>query len=139
MRRPRARETARAVNRARVSTGLGIALRRWLAAAHHLLDDADDHHDYGATDATAGDLAHDGADVHSTPRYRCAEARSEHTGQLATPDAANEPGDSVANRPEVVLLQHTPGNVPAHGTAYELNEQRHDVHGFLLLSSFEAH
>src|SRR5208282_1550437 len=97
MRRPRTKEPARSVNRARVSTGLGIALRGWLAAAHHLLDDADNHHDYGATDATAGDLAHDGADVHSTPRCRCAEARSQHTEQLATPDAANEAGDGIAN------------------------------------------
>jgi hypothetical protein len=98
-------------------------------AAHRLLDQPHDHHQYSAADPSGGYLTNDRANIKASrpsARSRCS-ATQQRTDYLSPDAASDNSGDRIADGAEVVLLQQRAGDVAADATGYKLDNQTDDA------------
>jgi hypothetical protein len=67
-------------------------------------------------------LADDGPDIEVATRRAC-QRRNDGLQKLSAADAAEGPGDGVAETPEVVVLECRAGSIAADNSRDDLNDQ----------------
>jgi hypothetical protein len=86
-----------------------------------VLDGADDRGKNGAGNATTGHLADDAADIRR--RGTIGKQRNQHTEDLSPDAAADSSRDGVSKGPKIDILGRAGGDIAAHGTADDLDDQ----------------
>jgi hypothetical protein len=91
--------------------------------AHSLFDQPNDRHQNAAADPAGSDLTDNRSNIEITRPNSSSSgtAAEERTDDLRPDAAADDPGDSVADGSQVILLQRRAGDVAANASCDELD------------------